>query len=141
MGSKKQQPPGKRAARAIAPLPLPVPHDDYAAGVDIDEDDVAFVQTHRRQLQRLANAQLEEAPCVHAPQRQDARHFLPACDAACCLFACSGGKRRKKRKEEADVEEPYERVPRLGTEWEVRVACRLKAAQARTRLGVNVAVP
>ena len=60
MGGKKQRPPGKGAAG----MPPPALHGDAAADLVVDDDDVAFVQSHRRQLQNLANAQLEEAPCA-----------------------------------------------------------------------------
>ena len=68
MGRKKLGPPRKGGAQGVMPLP-PLP-DDAAADVDIDDDDVAFIHSHRRQLQRLANTQLEEAPCVHLPLRR-----------------------------------------------------------------------
>jgi len=68
MGRQKGGPPGKGAARAVMPLPaLP---DDAAADVDVDDDDVAFIQSHRRQLYSLASAKLvEDAPCVLTPRR------------------------------------------------------------------------
>lgn len=63
MGGKKQRPSGKGAAS----MP-PALHFDVAADLVVDDDDVAFVQSHRRQLQHLASAQLEEAPCAPVAQ-------------------------------------------------------------------------
>jgi hypothetical protein len=56
------QPAAPRAASADAGAP----------DVDVDDDDIAFIQSHRRQLGFLSRAVLEEAPC--AP--------------ACMLFRC-----------------------------------------------------
>lgn len=67
MGGKKPGPRGKGAAV----MPLLAQPTDAAADDDVDEDDVAFIQSHRRQLQRLVNAQLEEAPCVHVLRRPE----------------------------------------------------------------------
>ena len=59
MGANKQRLPGKGAAG----LPPPALNDE-AADLVVDDDDVAFVRAHRRQLQHLAVVRLEEAPCV-----------------------------------------------------------------------------
>jgi hypothetical protein len=84
MGHKKPGVHGKGAARGVMPLPaLPT---DAAADVDVDDDDVAFIQSHRRQLQRLANAKLKEAPCVPPA--------LPARVQRSCLTRAASALRR-----------------------------------------------
>jgi hypothetical protein len=63
MGKKnKSQPPRKGGYPAVA-APRALPAD--TAPVEPDDEDVAFIQSHRRQLGFLSSAALEDAPCVH----------------------------------------------------------------------------
>ncbi len=132
-GGKGQPPRSKRAGGGGAPPPRPSADD---AEFEVDEEDIAFIQSHKRQLSFLSRAALDDdAPGCARPRcalfvavRCCTRRPLLSCRnatlsaAATASLLRSGSKRRAKRVEAEAVEEEeaYERAPRVAAEWAVR---------------------
>jgi hypothetical protein len=56
-GGKGQQPPRSKRSGGSAPPPQPVVDD---ADFEVDEEDIAFIQSHKRQLSFLSRAALDD---------------------------------------------------------------------------------
>ncbi len=119
-GGKQQRRQGQRGVPAPR-LPAQPEDDDE----ELEEEDIAFIKQHRQGLKFLASSTLlDDAPCV----RCDAVYACTPDAPERALFRPS--KRRAKPATKEDVEEAYERVPRVAAEWQVRGGCSRRVASS-----------